>query len=136
MVRRMLREVLVGREDPEGFFALCLSALGHRETRSQFPSYIQPLSAAYGSLHGCLTSIYTEYFSQVRPAPGALRGFSTTQTDASIIATSRVLPPHPQQLDVPRVLLTLLTSLEAISLTVPRGTCDASSVTRLFEREN
>lgn len=68
MVRRMLREVLVGREDPEGFFALCLSALGHRETRLQFPSYIQPLATANSSLHGSLTAIYTEYFSQVRPA--------------------------------------------------------------------
>lgn len=65
LVSRMLREVLVGREDPEGFFALCLSALGHQETRSQFLSHIQPLSTANSSLHSILTSIYKEYFSKV-----------------------------------------------------------------------
>lgn len=64
-VRRILREVLAGREDPEGFFALCLSVLGHQETRSQYPSYIEPLRAANSSLHSVLTSIYKEYFSKV-----------------------------------------------------------------------
>ncbi|XP_027128392.1 uncharacterized protein si:ch1073-390k14.1 [Larimichthys crocea] len=64
LVRRMLREVLVGREDPEGFFVMCLSALGHQETRSQFVSLIQPLSTANSSLHCTLTSIYREYFSK------------------------------------------------------------------------
>ncbi|KAG7216103.1 hypothetical protein INR49_007855 [Caranx melampygus] len=63
VVRKLLREVLVGREDPEGFFAMCLSVLGHRETRSQLPSLIQPLSTANRSLHSSLTSIYQEYFS-------------------------------------------------------------------------
>lgn len=33
-MRRVLREVLAGREDPEGFFTLCFSVLGHQETRS------------------------------------------------------------------------------------------------------
>lgn len=64
-VRRIFREVLAGREDPEGFFALCLSVLGHLETRSQFQSYIEPLSAANSSLHSVLASIYTQYFSKV-----------------------------------------------------------------------
>uniref|UniRef100_A0A3Q3W3J7 Photolyase/cryptochrome alpha/beta domain-containing protein n=1 Tax=Mola mola TaxID=94237 RepID=A0A3Q3W3J7_MOLML len=63
-VRRTLREVLVGREDPEGFFALCLSVLGHQETCLQFLSHIQPLSTANSSLHSILTSIYKEYFSK------------------------------------------------------------------------
>ncbi|XP_049429831.1 deoxyribodipyrimidine photo-lyase [Epinephelus fuscoguttatus] len=64
LVRKMLREVLVGREDPEGFFVMCVSALGHQETRSQFLSLIQPLSTANSSLHSILTSIYTEYFNK------------------------------------------------------------------------
>ncbi|XP_030281970.1 uncharacterized protein LOC115586772 isoform X1 [Sparus aurata] len=64
LVRKMLREVLVGREDPEWFFAMCVSALGHQETRSQFLSLIQPLSTANSSLHSTLTSIYREYFSK------------------------------------------------------------------------
>lgn len=68
-VRRLLREVLAGREDPEGFFALCLSVLGHQETRSQYPSYIEPLSAANSSLHSVLTSVYKEYFSKVTLGP-------------------------------------------------------------------
>ncbi|TWW76397.1 deoxyribodipyrimidine photo-lyase [Takifugu flavidus] len=63
-VRRILREVLAGREDPEGFFALCLSVLGHQETRSQYPSHIEPLRAANSSMHSVLTSIYKEYFSK------------------------------------------------------------------------
>lgn len=66
LVRKTLREVLVGREDPEGFFAMCVSALGHQETRSQFLSLIQPLSTATNSsLHSILTSIYRGYFSKV-----------------------------------------------------------------------
>lgn len=65
-VRRILREVLAGREDPEGSFARCLSALGHQETRSRYLSYIEPLSAANSSLHSVLSSIYREYFSKVR----------------------------------------------------------------------
>ncbi|XP_044211749.1 deoxyribodipyrimidine photo-lyase [Thunnus albacares] len=64
VVRKMLREVLVGREDPEGFFAMCVSVLGHQETRSQFLSLIQPLSTANSSLHSVLTSIYREYFTK------------------------------------------------------------------------
>ncbi|CAJ1056766.1 deoxyribodipyrimidine photo-lyase [Xyrichtys novacula] len=64
LVRKVLREVLVGREDPEGFFAVCVSALGHQETRAQFLSIIQPLSTANISLHSVLTSIYREYFSK------------------------------------------------------------------------
>uniref|UniRef100_A0A8C9XAC3 Si:ch1073-390k14.1 n=1 Tax=Sander lucioperca TaxID=283035 RepID=A0A8C9XAC3_SANLU len=65
LVRKTLREVLVGREDPEGFFAMCVSALGHQETRSQFLSLIQPLSTATNSsLHSILTSIYRGYFSK------------------------------------------------------------------------
>ncbi|XP_035497736.1 deoxyribodipyrimidine photo-lyase [Scophthalmus maximus] len=61
-VRKWLREVLAGREDPEGFFAMCVSVLGHQETRSQFQSLIQPLSAANRSLHAALTSVYQGYF--------------------------------------------------------------------------
>eukprot|EP00064_Thunnus_orientalis_P010412 superscaffoldBa00001415_g10438 len=64
VVRKMLREVLVGREDPEGFFTMCVSVLGHQETRSQFLSLIQPLSTANSSLHSVLTSIYREYFTK------------------------------------------------------------------------
>ncbi|XP_074532963.1 deoxyribodipyrimidine photo-lyase [Halichoeres trimaculatus] len=64
LVRRVLREVLVGREDPESFFAICVSALGHEETRSQFLSIIQPLSTANISIHNILTSIYNGYFSK------------------------------------------------------------------------
>lgn len=68
LVRKMLRELLLGREDPEGFFGLCVSLLGHQDTRSQFPALIQPLSAANRSLHSTLTSIYLDYFSQVCPS--------------------------------------------------------------------
>lgn len=64
-VRRILKEVLAGREDPEGFFALYLSVLGHQETRSQYLSHIEPLSTANSSLHSVLASIYREYFSKV-----------------------------------------------------------------------
>lgn len=56
---------MAGREDPEGFFALCVSVLGHQETRSQYLSYIEPLSTANSSLHSVLASIYGEYFGKV-----------------------------------------------------------------------
>uniref|UniRef100_A0AAQ4S5X7 Uncharacterized protein n=1 Tax=Gasterosteus aculeatus aculeatus TaxID=481459 RepID=A0AAQ4S5X7_GASAC len=65
-VRRMLVEVLAGREDPEGFFAMCVSALGHRETSSRFLPLIQPLSTANGALNAALTSIHTDYFSKTK----------------------------------------------------------------------
>ncbi|KAM3608883.1 uncharacterized protein V6R79_006216 [Siganus canaliculatus] len=64
LVRKILRDVLVGREDPEGFFAMCVSALGQQETRSQFLTLIQPLSTANRALHATLTSIYREYYSK------------------------------------------------------------------------
>ena len=64
-VRKLLREVLEGREDPGVFFATCVSVLGHQETLSRFPALIRPLSAANGSLHGDLASIYRGYFSKV-----------------------------------------------------------------------
>ncbi|XP_034390928.1 deoxyribodipyrimidine photo-lyase [Cyclopterus lumpus] len=64
LVRKTLREVLMGREDPEGFFATCVSALGHQETRSQFRSLIRPLCTAHGPLHSTLTSIYEQYFTE------------------------------------------------------------------------
>ncbi|KAF6735023.1 Deoxyribodipyrimidine photo-lyase [Oryzias melastigma] len=64
LVREMLKEVLTGREDPEGFFAICLSVLGHRETYSMFPTLIKPLSTANISVHSTLTLIYEEYFSK------------------------------------------------------------------------
>ncbi|XP_061578642.1 deoxyribodipyrimidine photo-lyase [Cololabis saira] len=64
LLRQMLREVLVGREDPEGFFAMCVSVLGHQDTRSQFPSLIKPLSTANTRLHSVLSSIYQQYFSK------------------------------------------------------------------------
>ncbi|XP_068458429.1 deoxyribodipyrimidine photo-lyase isoform X2 [Clinocottus analis] len=63
LVRNSLREVLIGREDPEGFFATCVSALGPQETRSQFLTLIRPLTTANGPLHSTLTSIYEEYFT-------------------------------------------------------------------------
>lgn len=64
-VRRILRDVLGGREDPEVFFAMCLSVLGHQETRSQYPGHIEPLSTSNSILHRVLTNIYQEYFSKV-----------------------------------------------------------------------
>lgn len=63
LVRKMLRKVLVGREDPEGFFALCVSVLGHHDTRAQFLTIIRPLSTAHVALHCRLTDIYDEYFT-------------------------------------------------------------------------
>nr|XP_061826430.1 deoxyribodipyrimidine photo-lyase-like [Nerophis lumbriciformis] len=65
VVRKLLREVLLGREDPEVFFAKCVSVLGHQETRRHFLAVIKPLLSANTSLHSALVSIYQEYFTQV-----------------------------------------------------------------------
>uniref|UniRef100_A0A8C6SNQ7 Si:ch1073-390k14.1 n=1 Tax=Neogobius melanostomus TaxID=47308 RepID=A0A8C6SNQ7_9GOBI len=65
VVRKMLREVLVGHEDPEGFFAMCVSVLGHHDTWSQFLTIIRPLSTAHVALHCRLTAIYDEYFTHI-----------------------------------------------------------------------
>ncbi|XP_071199544.1 deoxyribodipyrimidine photo-lyase [Salvelinus alpinus] len=63
-VRQMLRELLVGRENAEGFFCLCVSVLGHNDTRTHFLPLIQLLATDHNSLHTTLTSIYLEYFSK------------------------------------------------------------------------
>ncbi|XP_061677658.1 deoxyribodipyrimidine photo-lyase [Syngnathoides biaculeatus] len=63
-VRRLLKEVVLGREDPEGFFAMCLSIVGHQETRARFLSVVQPLSSANRAMHSALVSIYEEYFAK------------------------------------------------------------------------
>lgn len=65
LVRKMLREVVVGREDSEGFFALCVSVLGYHDTRSRFLTIIRPLSTAHSALHCRLTGIYEEYFTNI-----------------------------------------------------------------------
>ncbi|KAM9816262.1 deoxyribodipyrimidine photo-lyase isoform X1 [Syngnathus typhle] len=64
VVRKLLKEVLLGREDPEGFFAMFLSILGHQETRARFLHVVQPLSSANRSLHATLVSIHEEYFAK------------------------------------------------------------------------
>ncbi|KAA8590176.1 hypothetical protein FQN60_014110, partial [Etheostoma spectabile] len=46
LVRKTLQEVLVGREGPEVSFGMCVSALGHQETRSQ-PHSSYPSSSPY-----------------------------------------------------------------------------------------
>ena len=61
-----LQQLVLGGEDPGGFFGICVSAMGHSETRSVFPSLIQPLATVDPSQHSTLLSIYVEYFSKVR----------------------------------------------------------------------
>ncbi|XP_043980279.1 deoxyribodipyrimidine photo-lyase [Gambusia affinis] len=95
-VRQMLREVLVGREDPEGFFAMCVSILGHQETRSQFLSIIKPLSTANIRLHSVLSSIYQEYFSKTEDDELELAlALSLLEMKDQQISTPNQLPPHP-----------------------------------------
>lgn len=64
-VRELLREVMLGREDPDGFFCLCLSLLGDTDTRTHFLDLIEPLSSGHEHLHSQLTAIFLEYFSKV-----------------------------------------------------------------------
>ncbi|XP_030646307.1 uncharacterized protein LOC115826567 [Chanos chanos] len=63
-VRQMLRDLLLGREDPEGFFGLCLSVLGDNDTRTLFMDLIKPISSGHVQLHSQLSAIYHEYFSK------------------------------------------------------------------------
>lgn len=64
-VREFLRELMLGREDPEGFFCLCLSLLGDTDTRTHFLDVIKPISSGHEHLHSQLTQIFLEYFSKV-----------------------------------------------------------------------
>ncbi|CAL8358782.1 unnamed protein product [Lota lota] len=64
MAPNTLEKLVLGGEDPAGFFGICVSAIGHSETRSVFPSLIQPLATVDPSLHSTLISIYVEYFSK------------------------------------------------------------------------
>ncbi|XP_072241817.1 deoxyribodipyrimidine photo-lyase [Leuresthes tenuis] len=99
LVRQMLREVLVGREDPECFFAMCVSVLGHQETFSQFPSLIKPLSTANIRLHSVLTSIYQQYFSKTEhdELEFAL-ALSLLETKNQQLSTTNYNQPQPLQL--------------------------------------
>ncbi|XP_063053705.1 deoxyribodipyrimidine photo-lyase [Engraulis encrasicolus] len=63
-IRHLLRELLTGQEDPEGFFCLCISILGDSETRMQFRELISPVSYNYRQLHSQLITLYEEYFSK------------------------------------------------------------------------
>lgn len=65
-IRHLLRELLTGQEDPEGFFCLCISILGDSETRMQFRELISPVSYNYRQLHSQLITLYEEYFSKVK----------------------------------------------------------------------
>ncbi|KAL7878515.1 hypothetical protein AOLI_G00094890 [Acnodon oligacanthus] len=60
----MLRDLMLGLEDPEGFFCLCLSALGERDTRALFLDLIKPLASGHNQLYSQLTTIFFNYFSQ------------------------------------------------------------------------
>ncbi|XP_059916089.1 deoxyribodipyrimidine photo-lyase [Gadus macrocephalus] len=59
-----LQQLVLGGEDPGGFFGICVSAMGHSETLSVFPSLIQPLASVDPSQHSTLIAIYVEYFSK------------------------------------------------------------------------
>jgi hypothetical protein len=61
-----LQQLVLGGEDPGGFFGICVSSMGHSETLSVFPSLIQPLASVDPSQHSTLIAIYVEYFSKVR----------------------------------------------------------------------
>lgn len=63
-VRELLRELILGREDPQGFFCMCVSLLGDADTRRLFLDLIKPLSSEYEHLHSQLTSVFLEYFSK------------------------------------------------------------------------
>ncbi|KAL0167594.1 hypothetical protein M9458_035816, partial [Cirrhinus mrigala] len=63
-VRELLKELMLGREDPDGFFCLCLSILGDTDTRTQFLDIIEPLLSGHEHLHSQLTAIFLEYFSK------------------------------------------------------------------------
>lgn len=64
-VRELLRELVSGREDPDGFFCMCLSLLGDTDTRTHFLDEIKPLLSGHEHLHSQLTAIFLEYFSKV-----------------------------------------------------------------------
>ncbi|KAG1935023.1 deoxyribodipyrimidine photo-lyase [Pimephales promelas] len=63
-VRELLRELMLGREDPDGCFCLCLSLLGDTDTRTHFLDMIEPLSSGHEHLHSQLTATFLEYFSK------------------------------------------------------------------------
>ncbi|KAK7892165.1 hypothetical protein WMY93_024128 [Mugilogobius chulae] len=99
LVRKMLREVLVGREDPDGFFALCVSVLGHQDTRAQFLTVIRPLATANVALHSTLTAIYEEYFSNIEDDELQLAmTLSLLEADeASKQSSTKVNPTHSSE---------------------------------------
>ncbi|KAG9272970.1 hypothetical protein AMEX_G12052 [Astyanax mexicanus] len=63
-VRLKLRDLLLGLEDAEGFFCLCLSALGERDTLALFLDLIKPLASGHVQLYSQLSAIHTNYFSR------------------------------------------------------------------------
>ncbi|XP_051238479.1 deoxyribodipyrimidine photo-lyase [Dicentrarchus labrax] len=132
LVRKMLREVLVGREDPEGFFAMCVSALGYQETRSQFLSLIQPLSTANRSLHSTLTSIYKDYFSKTEDDELELAlVLSLLEMKEQQLST----PSHESRPQQPGDRLNQRSSLQLISVSQPQGSSHTQVVDVVGRRE-
>ncbi|KAM4553825.1 deoxyribodipyrimidine photo-lyase isoform 1-T2 [Fundulus diaphanus] len=121
-VRQMLREVLVGREDPEGFFAMCVSVLGHQETRSQFLAIIKPLSTANIRLHSVLSALYQQYFS--KPEDDELElalALSLLEMKDNPMPTPNQLPLQPGVRDNPSsVLLSSKPKSQGKSCTQPQ----------------
>lgn len=65
-IRPALRDLLSGQEDAEGFFCICLSVLGEKDTRALFLDLIKPLASGHIKLHSQLTAIFLNYFTPVR----------------------------------------------------------------------
>ncbi|KAG7473567.1 hypothetical protein MATL_G00097210 [Megalops atlanticus] len=69
-VKHFMRELLLGRQDPEEFFCLSLSLLGHQYTQEQFLDLIEPLAEGHEELHTCLVTIFLDYFTKVQSGKG------------------------------------------------------------------
>ncbi|KAK2894463.1 hypothetical protein Q8A67_011692 [Cirrhinus molitorella] len=88
-VHGLLRELMLGREDPDGFFCLCLSLLGDTDTRTHFLDVIEPLLSGHEHLHSQLTAIFLEYFSKDEADELELA------LTLSVYETKQTKPDHP-----------------------------------------
>ncbi|KAI2653361.1 Deoxyribodipyrimidine photo-lyase [Labeo rohita] len=97
-VRELLKELMLGREDPDGFFCLCLSMLGDTDTRTHFLDLVEPLLSGHERLHNELDlaltlSVYET--KQTKPdhqrhVPPCYKSYADTTTETSGVDQANV----------------------------------------------
>ncbi|KAG9336928.1 hypothetical protein JZ751_030041 [Albula glossodonta] len=68
-IRREMRELVLGRQDPEEFFCRSVSMLGHQGAQEQLLDLIEPLVFEHAEVHARLVTMFLDYFATQAHSP-------------------------------------------------------------------